>query len=261
MLATQELKRVYGKLPLHLRDRLRWMRFPRDHAAVAWLWRKSGGKVMSGPFAGMKWRKGNPHRAYILGTQEIELHPTIEGMIMEGFPDLVNVGAADGYYAVGFALRCPGMRVLAFEQEAEHQAELDEVATTNGVRARLTIAGYCGPAELESALATRPDALVLVDIEGGEIDLLDPSLVPSLRSVTVLIETHDGLRAGCEAAMRERFAASHRIETIGTRERTMADLPKSLAGVPWPIGPSRLRAYMQENRKIHQTWLICRPIK
>src|SRR6478736_2607276 len=86
------LMRLYRQLPLGVRDRLRWIRFPAHYATVGALWRSSGGRVLSGPFKGMLWRKRNPHMAYLLGTQELELAPAVESLIGAGFRDLINVG-------------------------------------------------------------------------------------------------------------------------------------------------------------------------
>ena len=71
---------------------------------VAW----HGLTVSGGPFAGLAY----PDRAPIslvpklLGIYERELHGAIEAAIRAQPGLIVNVGAADGYYAVGLARRC-----------------------------------------------------------------------------------------------------------------------------------------------------------
>ena len=113
--------------------------------------------------------------SYLLGSQERELHEAIERIVATGYGTVINVGAADGYYAVGLALRSPGTRVIAFEALAEMHPVIARVAALNRVGDRVAIFGACGIADLRRALAAAgPKTLVVMDIEGGEAKLLDP---------------------------------------------------------------------------------------
>src|SRR5262245_457133 len=81
-----------------------------------WLLKNMHGKVQSGPFIGMEilpdvsWNDGDIS-SKILGTYEQELHPIIEHEIKRlrrmDKPKIVNVGTAEGYYAVGMAMQVP----------------------------------------------------------------------------------------------------------------------------------------------------------
>src|SRR5919106_5511514 len=65
--------------------------------------------VRSGPFAGLRYvdaAVGAPDRAdclpaKLLGSYERELHHAVERQLEVGFSTIVNVGAAEGYYALG----------------------------------------------------------------------------------------------------------------------------------------------------------------
>ena len=64
------------------------------------------------------------HIPKLLGVYERELNPYIEQACALNFPLIVDVGAAEGYYAVGMALRNPSARVIAFEMDARAREAL-----------------------------------------------------------------------------------------------------------------------------------------
>ena len=64
----------------------------------------SSGHVISGPFAGMQYVNtsvGSALEPKILGTYELELHDVFERLLDKDFAAIVNVGAGEGYLAVG----------------------------------------------------------------------------------------------------------------------------------------------------------------
>ena len=96
-------------------------------------------------------RRGAVGSAYIpklLGIYERELHPIVERACTLGFRQIVDIGAAEGYYAVGMALRNPSTRVVAFEADEHGRTLLRRMAGTNGVTGQVEIAGRCEQADL-----------------------------------------------------------------------------------------------------------------
>jgi 2-polyprenyl-3-methyl-5-hydroxy-6-metoxy-1,4-benzoquinol methylase len=75
----------------------------------------------SGPFMRMQYLEeatGSVFFAKLLGTYELEINPAVEWIISYE-PDLViDVGCAEGYYAVGLATRCRSARVIGFDIES-----------------------------------------------------------------------------------------------------------------------------------------------
>jgi hypothetical protein len=218
----------------------------------------SGGRVMQGPFRGMSlvvdpsvldWPK-------LLGTYERELHPVIERAVQPPPRAVINVGSAEGYYAVGLAVRCPSATVLAFDDRPQMREHVARMAVTNGVADRVRVQGWCGEPELSRALAEHPTALLVVDIEGGEVDLLDPDREPALRVCPILVEEHDFIRPGCSDLLTARFARTHRVEVIREVPRRPADLP-----VRWPLAGRWLGRLMHEGRPAPQSWLYLTPLR
>src|SRR5690348_1337426 len=78
-----------------------------------------GQRVNSGPFKGLEYISGAAGSAYtpkILGCYEQEIHAFIEEIINKSYSVIVDVGCAEGYYAVGFAYRSSDVKVYAFDE-------------------------------------------------------------------------------------------------------------------------------------------------
>jgi len=198
---------------------------------VRWLWRATRLRVASGPFQGMRYVHrsiGSVLRPKWLGTYEKELWPVIEEIVHRGYKTIVNIGAAEGYYAVGLARLLPEARVFCFEEQTQEHHLLLRLATLNGVQDRITSRAWCEPQMLQQTLATARPSLVVCDIDGGEYDLLAPSVVPALRHSDILVEIHDFQRTGAPDQLRALFENTHDIEVILGRERTLADWPLNL---------------------------------
>jgi hypothetical protein len=172
---------------------------------VAW----HGLTVSGGPFAGLRYPGLGPHSLApkLIGAYERELHGAIEDAIRARPATIVNVGAADGYYAVGLARRCPAARVVAYEADADERAVLARVAAENGVAIEIK-----GAASRDDLAAD----LVVMDCEGCERDLLGGGAIGSLRDATTIVELHDVYDPGVGEAIVERFAATHDVIVIPT---------------------------------------------
>jgi hypothetical protein len=189
----------------------------------------------------------------LLGIYELELHDAVERLIARS-PDVVlNVGAADGYYAVGLARRLPEARIVAFDLDEQKLTALAGLAELNGVRDRIeVVAGRCDHQTLESRLG--PRSAVVCDIDGGEKDLLRPDLAPSLAQTWLLVEVHDHLAPGTYDAVRAAFAGSHEIAEIAGQAREIGEFPE-LDFMPWVTR----RLAIDEFRGREMGWLELTP--
>lgn len=181
--------------------------------------------VQSGPFRGMVYAAGDmiAEVSRLLGCYEMELHGIIDGLLKNNYTRVIDVGSAEGYYAVGFAMRLPGAKVYAFESDPAIASLSREMARANGVSDRVTVAGEC-TSEILRELTKEP-ALVMCDCEGCELELLRPDLVPGLVRCDLLVELHDFIQAGIGQAVLQRFAASHHIVTAESGPRDPSVYP------------------------------------
>jgi hypothetical protein len=144
----------------------------RRRMALSRLGLKASGQVSRGPFEGLKLaedhRIGELSVAKLLGVYEHELRAAISAT--DHWERVVNIGSAEGYYAVGFARRVPERRVTAYDIDANAQTATTRTAALNEVADRVTVLSECTPeALLEHADA---GALFWIDIEGAERELL-----------------------------------------------------------------------------------------
>jgi hypothetical protein len=200
---------------------------------VAW----HGLRVSGGPFAGLVYPDATATSLIpkLLGAYERELHAVIEQAIRAEPELIVNVGAADGYYAVGLARRCPAATVHAFEADPRARALLERVAAANDVRLEIR-----GAAEVEHlrALPAGGRTLVVIDCEGCEAALLDPERVPLLRSAAIVAELHDFAVPGDPVVAR--FASTHDVTLIPTgAQPPERSSPLALALSEYRPGPMR----------------------
>lgn len=185
-------------------------------------------KVWSGPFRGMHYIDYSFYSALMpkfIGIYEKELHRAVNELIAWR-PDLViDIGAAEGYYAVGLARCLPESEVVAFEANEGARAQLQNLSQLNHCR-NVRVHGLATPDSL-SALTVEKGCKVAVisDCEGAELELLSPSKFAWLGGAFIICELHDFLQPGTEKALVERFRNTHRVELIPAVPRTPDDFP------------------------------------
>lgn len=214
-----------------------------------------GVTVQAGIFAGMEYSSQATEGsllARLVGSYEAGLAPHIEETVADGIDCVIDVGCAEGYYAVGLARRYPHLTVHAHDISEKAQAACRELANRNGVANRVIVGGEFKPTDFESFSHRRP--LVLVDAEGAELDILRPDISPSLARMVLIVETHDVWRPGARAELLERFTPSHEIIQVDQQHI-------------WPEVPAWLRDLSEldlmlsawEWRHRQTPWLVMRP--
>ena len=209
---------------------------------------RDGMVVRAGPFAGMimgAHSSEGGHAPRLLGCYEHELHPHLERLIARGFPTVLNIGCSTGYYAIGLARRMPGAILHAHDTDANARNLCHRLAEANGVAERVRIGGlFAGD---DFARFVGQDVLLVTDIEGEELALLDPEAYPALRCMSLVVECHDVIRPGIADTLTARFAPTHRIERIANRPaapplpgwmQELGHLDQLLATWEWRSGPT-----------------------
>jgi hypothetical protein len=190
--------------------------------------------------------------AKLLGSYERELHHVFADWIDADYECLIDVGCAEGYYAVGFAARMPRATVHAFDIDDAARERCAELAQLNGVETRVRLHGLCEPA----TLAEYPErgVALLSDCEGYERTLLDPALAPRLLGWPILVELHEFLDPTITQTIRERFQSSHEVEIIegvGREHDGLSELDFASA--------RRRAAVLGERRPGPMRWAYLRP--
>lgn len=220
-------------------------------AATQRIVERSGGVVQSGPFQGMRiladrtsWGDGDVG-ARLLGIYEQDLHPVMEDIVAAGPDCVVNVGCAEGYFAVGLAMRLPDARVIAVDisQQAlnicQRHAEVNDCQVETGLSL---------PNDIPE------NAVWIVDIEGEESKLLNPDSRPELRSASILVELHPWVSRDVYSVLMDRFEQTHVISEIVQGDRSVNDfamLADLSDEIRWSIA--------SEGRPQRMKWLWMRP--
>ena len=116
----------------------------------------------------------------------------------------------------------------------------------------VVIGGEFQPEDFQRFVGRR--ALVLVDAEGAELDILDPVRGPALAHMSIIVETHDVYRPGALASLMARFSTTHDIERVDQ------DF-KSYDAPDWVQNLSHLDQLLTvwEWRQRPTPWLVMRP--
>ena len=219
--------------------------------------------VQDGPFKGMKYIDDSTGSAYIpklLGTYERELNPYIEMACIQNAECIINIGAGEGYYAVGMALRNLSSQIIAFESTELGQNNIVKLAKLNSVENRVKIYGKCKTENLEFWISQYSKILIICDVEGYELILLDPQHAPSLKTATVLVELHDFITEGISDTLISRFLNTHSIEKILQTKRARSEFPFRTLYIN--ILPSRYLDWtVSEWRPVKMSWLWMCPLE
>ncbi|MGV3757692.1 MAG: hypothetical protein ACO1QS_20110 [Verrucomicrobiota bacterium] len=221
-----------------------------------------GDRVPQGPFQGMRYIRacvGSALWPKLLGTYEQELNPAVEELIRWQPDIIINAGAAEGYYAVGLALRCPEAVIAAYEMSVEGRKLVNLLAVKNGIGDQLQLAGELTTAIMQERLAQAVRPAVILDVEGAELELLDFQKCPALAKSFVLLENHDLASGSTLPEMRRRFEATHQMEEIAVAPRTRAHLPKVLRAMAGVGLQDRLVGLLDEGRGEAPPWLRLKP--
>ena len=183
-----------------------------------------GGAVRYGPFNGLKLGGDANTSAGNLGAKVCGIYEqALLRRLQElgPFGDVVNFGAADGYYSIGLLVAGLAKRSICFEMTAKGRASIAANARANGQTDAVEIRGIAddtaGP-QLRELGFDAAGRLVLCDIEGAEFSVLSQTVLTDLRGAVLVVELHDRLMAqglALRAALIARLPkdAAHEILT------------------------------------------------
>lgn len=183
---------------------------------------RTNGVVQSGPFAGMalvsgaSWGDGS---SKLLGLYESELFPAISSVV-DWAPDLVvNVGCAEGYYAVGLAMLVPEATVIAFDTMVAAQEICRKNAEVNGVSDRIVVRGECDASNLGKVIEDASKPFVFLDCEGAERDILAQASMDEMKKAAILVECHDIVDRTITESIINKYSDTHEIQRIDQAAR------------------------------------------
>ncbi len=235
-------------------------------AGIMSSWNKSYSKIgcpqhiLSGLFTGMAYAPiahGSPLMPKLLGTYENEINVFVSEAIADCPDIVVDIGSAEGYYAVGLAVALVNATIYAFDINPLANHHLLHNARRNGVRGRVNVGQDCDSNALQSILMNSARPLVISDCEGYELDILDPSKVPLLTRCRMIVEVHEQ-QSGMSAKelLFHRFQNTHSIDTVSSVERTAADWPEIVRNICFS---NKEKAHALDEGRSPQNWMAFVP--
>jgi precorrin-6B methylase 2 len=174
-------------------------------------------QVQRGPFRGLRYPSlesvGSALLPKLLGSYESELHPYFHKFSENSYDQIVDIGCAEGYYAVGAALLWPNAVVYAFDIDSSARKACQQMAVLNGVADRVRVESACYEETLRS-LPLGNRALIISDCEGYEKTLFSESLVGHLSRHDFLIETHDFVNIETSSELKRVFCKTHTVTSV-----------------------------------------------
>ena len=176
--------------------------------------------VKHGPFKGLKYVEETTGDGalipILLGTYESELFPAIKEFNKNKYKYIINVGACDGYYSIGFSLIFPNTKIKAYEIENERFEYMSRMISFNGKKDQIETFSYKAH---DDFLKINSDdrLLILSDCEGYEFELFDKAVIKNLLNSDIIIEVHEDIG---ESRIEKDFSQTHHCQKIKLDKNT-----------------------------------------
>jgi|SRR3989344_713992 len=194
----------------------------------------------------------NPGAKFI-GTYENEIFPELIKLDISHPKVIFNIGSAEGYYSIGSALRWKNSKVYSWELDELQRKNLLMNAIANKVQDRVYIKGICKEKELYKEINLKNPDIIIMDVEGEEIDLCSERCIKSSKSSSWIVECH---RKGTAEFLVDRFSKTHNILLVPCKIKNK-DYIKIM--LPWFITNYDKNRLVNEGRIISSHWLVAKP--
>lgn len=188
-----------------------------------------GNTIGHGPFKGLKlvedahWGSADLG-GMILGLYEQEILNELSSLGGKR-RTFIDLGAADGYYGLGVLVGDLFEKSYCFEITEKGREVIARNAALNGLQDRVVILGEARPDFFgEIAAEDLNDALLLVDIEGAEFDIINAETFRAFAKSTVIIEVHEwypDIQQKLERLLHQA-AATHTARRFSTGARDLS---------------------------------------
>lgn len=217
-------------------------------------------RVLNGPFKGMKYPSfeavGSTFYPKLMGSYEKEIQGIIEHFCTHPYSEIIDVGCAEGYYAVGLGMRSKAT-IFAYDTEQKARDLCSEMAKLNGVE--VTVRAFCSADELGS-FKFSGHGLVFCDCESYEKELFTEKSLRNLTGCDILVEIHDFMDITISSTLFPLLSATHDVQVI----KSIDDIEKAKTyAYPQTDNLDLLtkKELFAERRPAIMEWYYCTPKK
>lgn len=217
--------------------------------------------VQNGPFKGMKYAKldsvGSTIYPKILGSYEMEIWDFIERAKLNKYSVILDIGCAEGYYAIGLAMNNKQSKVYAYDTQLKARELCHEMASLNNVSGNVIINGELTEKGLNDFVFEKK-GLIICDCEGFERELFNESNLENIKNCDLIIETHDFIDIEISSYLKNLFRSTHDIISVKSTDDIQKAHEykfKELAN----LDLHTKKKVLSERRPSIMEWLICHP--
>lgn len=203
------------------------------------------------------WGKSDLISIYF-GFYELQVLEKIDQYRGSKYRFFVDIGAANGYYAIGVLVSNIFSKSYAFEISEHGRRVIKKNAELNGVSSNIEIHS-AGTIEsiLNFDVTFLKEALFLIDIEGGEFELLNEDVLFHLQNSVLIIELHEWLIDNGDSKivdlknMAQKYFRISELTTGPRNPHHFKELNILSDDEKWLI--------CSEKREKNMTWLVLEP--
>lgn len=221
-------------------------------------------RVRAGVFEGLRYSTAEAKTSAILpklvGTYEAEVAAVLAKLLeTRRYKCCIDVGSAEGYYAIGIAKAQPSCEVYAVDNDSSALELCKSNAVANGCLDRVHLRDHLSADELASFPLSDP-SLIISDCEGFERKLFTERVVSNLSDCDLIIEVHDFIDPTIGEYLKRLFEQTHRLQVVSSipdgDKATVHDVPEIARY------DAETRAYLlSEFRPCIMSWFVFTPIE
>lgn len=204
------------------------------------------GVVLPDSFGVRGWTKSS----IILGQYEAPVVAALDDFSSVGCNQLVDIGAADGFYAVSCLSAGLFKRALCFESSPKMREALLSWASLANLNSDIKV--LCeASSDFHENLSPNEwaSSVLLIDIDGGEFEMLNQSVFANLPSTPFIVEMHELLFSDSDAKVNSLLAAAEATHSThfvfgDVRDLSDVELPDGMSDVDLFIASVEGRPWM-----------------
>jgi hypothetical protein len=212
------LRKILGKTKVYVTLRYFlsiYLMYMENKKILKLIFGNSNPTILNGPFKGLSYLRvstGSMLLAKIIGSYEEPIMHIIEKIVSEKkYKKIIDIGCAEGYYAVGLAKLLPDCQITAIDTDSFALFLCKKLSKLNQTENLILVNQFTESIIQDSNLV---DTLIICDIEGDELVVLNPNNAKFLLNCDLLIECHDFLVEGTTQSLTEFYEKTHTIEFI-----------------------------------------------
>jgi len=170
----------------------------------------------------------------------------------------IDIGAADGYFAIGAAFSNIFKKVYAFDKSEISLKNIIINININGCRDKVVVKGEVNYETLKKTIIDcNHCAVILIDVEGFEFELLDQKMLRCFSNSYVICELHPSLVSNGYEKQNQLLSRCKDFFNISIIQRETYN-PNNFEELDMLSDEKRLIVF-GEGRSLNMKWLVLEP--